>query len=148
MTEEIGIAEFTDRLAAICGGGRLTALPRRQRDVAILLAAATLWMETGSVYSEQEINRGLQGWLDTACPALGLDVVTLRRELVDRHYLDRDDSGRHYSPAPGPSNWRFSDAIGGVDPKQVLEDSRIDRLARKRSYLGSPATGDTPVESA
>jgi hypothetical protein len=148
MTEEIGVAEFTNRLAAICGGGRLTALPRKERDVAIVLAASTLWMDTGSVYSEQEINQGLQRWLDTACPALGLDVVTLRRELVDRHYLDRDDSGRHYSPAPGPSRWRFSDGIAGIDPKQVLDHARDDRLARKLAHLESEATGAPPAESA
>src|SRR5688572_17355019 len=88
----IDAAEMRERIAALCLGGS-AALPRRQRDLHVLLASATLWMEPGSVYNEKEVNEGLQRWLDEGCPSLRVDAVTLRRELVDRVYLDRDDSG-------------------------------------------------------
>jgi hypothetical protein len=110
-------------------------LPRRQRDVVILLASATLWMETGAVYSESEINAGLDRWRRTVCSPLRLDVVTLRRELVDRHVLDRDDAGSHYSPAPGPSSWRFSDDVGSIDPASVIAAANTARKARKQAHL-------------
>ncbi len=136
MTDTITAAEFEDRLVALCAGGRLTGLPRRQRDTAILLASATLWMSPGSVYTEREVNEALGRWLESGCPALSLDVVTLRRELVDRHYVDRDDSGRHYALASGPPEWRFEDGIGRLDPSAVLARARAEREERKRRHLG------------
>lgn len=103
MSDEITAAELAERLVRICLDGPITGLPRRQRDKAIILASATLWMDPGGVYSEAEVNDKLRSWLSEICPSLGLDVVTLRRELVDRNYLDRDDSGRHYAPGHGPT---------------------------------------------
>lgn len=92
-------------------------------------------METGAVYSEAEVNDGLTRWLEAGCPSLGLDVVTLRRELVDRLYLDRDDAGTNYSPGPGPTGWRFADDVGSVDPTAVIEEIRKQRAARKAAHM-------------
>jgi hypothetical protein len=125
--------EFTQRLASLClGGGH--SFPRKTRDLHILLAAATLWMEAGAVYTELEVNEGLGDWLDRACPALRVDVVSLRRELVDHLYLDRDDSGTHYSPGAGPAGWRFADEVADVDPVDVLMKARAEREARRREH--------------
>ena len=136
MTEStITAEEFEARLRAICSGGGGSGLPRRQRDVAVILASATLWMETGAVYTEPEINEELERWLREVCPSVDLDVVTLRRELVDRAYLDRDDSGTHYSPGPGPPEWRFEDAVAGIDPSVVIARARAERAQRKTAFL-------------
>lgn len=133
MSDLIEQDEFIQRLADLCVGGS-PGLPRRSRDLNILLASATLWMEPGAVYSEPEINEGLSRWLQEGCPALELDVTTLRRELVDHLYLDRDDSGTHYSPGPGPTGWRFSDKIADVAPAEVIAGARRERAERKAAH--------------
>lgn len=132
MSEPIGADEFTNRIEALCIGGSST-FPKRERDRHVLLASATLWMEEGAIYTESEVNEGLEHWLDNGCPSLKIDVVTLRRELVDRVYLDRDDAGSHYSPGPGPREIVFDPAIAGIDPGQVIEEARRKREARKRN---------------
>lgn len=137
----ITAAEFTDRLIALCTGGDLTGLPRRQRDVAIVLAGATLWMETGAVYAERVINENLRQWLAGVCPSLLVDEVTLRRELIDRNYLERDDAGSHYSPGPGPVSWRFADEVASLDPEFLIMTALQERSERKRAHLESKENG-------
>ncbi len=134
--------EFETRLLAICTGGGGPGLPRRQRDVAVIMASATLWMESGSLYTEAEINEGLEGWLTKVCPSLGLDPVTLRRELVDRNYLTRDDSGTSYAPGPGPVEWRFEDAVAGIDSEALVTSAVEAREARKRAHLAQSQSGE------
>ncbi len=101
----------------------------------MILASATLWMETGSLYTESEINGGLERWLSEVCPTVELDAVTLRRELVDRAYLDRDDSGANYSPGPGPPEWRFEDAIADIDPAAVMARAAAEREQRREAFF-------------
>lgn len=139
--EVIAAAEFVDRLVAVCTGGDLTGLPRRQRDVAIVLASATLWMETGAVYTEREINKNLREWLGGVCPSLGIDEVTLRRELIDHSFLERDDAGKHYAPGPGPPNWRFADDIATLDPQVEIMTARRARDERKKAHLEREGNG-------
>lgn len=93
-------------------------------------------MEDGAVYSEGEVNTGLRRWLETVCSGLSLDVVTLRRELIDHTYLVRDDSGRHYSPGPGSSRWRFADDVATVDPAAVIAEALAQRSARRLEWAG------------
>ncbi|HET7846579.1 MAG TPA: DUF2087 domain-containing protein [Acidimicrobiia bacterium] len=134
----ITVEEFETRLLAICTGGGSPGLPRRQRDVAVIMASATLWMEPGTLYTEKEINHGLEEWLTEVCPSLGLDKVTLRRELIDRNYLTRDDSGTSYAPGPGPVEWRFEDGVAGIDSGAVITAAIEAREARKRAYQANP----------
>jgi hypothetical protein len=131
----ISVETFESRLTAICSGGTMLGLPRRRRDIAIILASATLWMETGAIYTEPEINEGLSRWLTEVCPSLALDEVTLRRELVDNNYLQRDDAGAHYTPGPGSLEWRFDDGIATIDPAQVVADARRHRAERKKEHM-------------
>lgn len=131
MSDSIGLDEFVSRIEALCIGGSNT-FPKRARDRHVLLASATLWMQQGGVYTEHEVNEGLRVWLEHGCPSLQVDVVTLRRELVDRVYLDRDDAGQHYSPGPGPRDFAFDPAIAGIDPIRVIEGARLKREQRKR----------------
>ncbi len=105
------------------------------------MASATLWMEPGSLYTEAEINEGLEGWLTKVCPSLGLDPVTLRRELVDRNYLTRDDSGASYAPGPGPVEWRFEDGVAAIDSEALVSSAVEAREARKRAFLARSQPG-------
>jgi hypothetical protein len=134
MSDSISVEEFVSRIEALCIGGSNT-FPKRARDRHVLLASATLWMEPGGVYTEAEVNDGLRGWLEQGCPSMSIDVVSLRRELVDRVYLDRDDSGRHYSLGPGPREITFDPAISQVDPKSVVDAALENREERKRKFL-------------
>lgn len=139
----IYLDEFTERLASLCLGGS-HGLPRRVRDRHIVLASATLWMEEGTTYSEPEVNTGLSVWLREACPALDLDVTTLRRELVDHLYLDRDDSGRNYSAGSGPVEPKFADEIARVDPAEIVAEERARRAVRRAAHSsesGHPTQG-------
>lgn len=131
MSDPIAANEFVSRIEALCIGGSST-FPKRARDRHVLLASAVLWMEPGAVYTESEVNEGLRAWLDEGCPSLEIDVVTLRRELVDRVYLDRDDSGSHYSPGPGPRDFVFDPSIARIDPRKVVAEALRRREERKR----------------
>ena len=130
---EIGREEFVRRLGELCTGGG-SGLPRKRRDLHILLASATLWMETGTIYTESEINAGLQTWIADVGAVLGLDHVTIRRELIDSSYLLRDDAGNNYSPGPGPAFVRFGPGIADVAPAEVLAEARAVREARKAAH--------------
>jgi hypothetical protein len=92
-------------------------------------------MKPGSLYSETEINESLQRWQRDVCPSLGLDPVTLRRELVDRNFLTRDDRGTHYAPGPGPVEWSFDERVADIDPAAVVANARAERERRKNAHL-------------
>jgi hypothetical protein len=96
-------------------------------------------MKSGSLYSEREINESLERWLEDVCPSLGLDPVTLRRELVDRSLLTRDDRGTHYAPGPGPVEWTFDERIADIDPAAVVAEAKAERERRKRAHLEATA---------
>lgn len=134
MTHPIDRTEIEERLVALCIGGG-SGLPKRSRDLQILLFASASWVEPGQVYTEAEVNSELGRWLEHGCPTLSLDVVTLRRLLVDANYLDRDDSGRHYSAGRGPLAWTFNEDAAAVDPVKVVAAALRRRAARKAEYL-------------
>jgi hypothetical protein len=134
VTKPIDRAEIEERLVALCIGGG-SGLPKRSRDLQVLLFASTFWMEPGQLYTEKEVNLQLGRWLERGCPSLGVDVVTLRRLLVDDNYLDRDDSGRNYTAGRGPVGWRFAQDAVEVDPVDVIESALRRRAARKVEHL-------------
>lgn len=134
MSETISRQEFEERLLALCIGGG-PGMPRRHRDQQILLASATLWMEIGAVYSDKEVDQALGTWLDTVSPGLRLDEVTIRRELVDRSYLLRDDSGSAYSIGPGPADVQFEPDVGSIDPEALIAGAKAERERRRREYV-------------
>lgn len=91
-------------------------------------------MEIGAIYSEEEVNGALGTWIDTVCSSLSLDEVTLRRELVDRGYLLRDDAGSAYSIGPGPADVRFDPDIGAMDASTVISKAKAERETRRREH--------------
>ncbi len=125
--------EFEKRLVAICERGG-EGVPKKTRDRHILLAAATFWMKEGEVYTEKEVNRQLEYWVQSICPRSRLDAVTLRREMVDAAYLLRDDAGTSYTAGPG-SGVAFAAAVAGVDPEGVILEARSDRALRRAAHM-------------
>ena len=97
--------QFKKRLAELClnPGGR--GLPRKARDRSILLKSVTLLMGKQD-YTEKELNRLLRKWLEDVGQNLESDHVSLRRELVDTGYVERDSRGSVYRT--GTPKWGIS----------------------------------------
>lgn len=70
--------------------GRLTKFPSKRPMQAEALRYLACKFEPDKEYSEREVNELLLGWHTFG------DSATLRRELYDGRYLDRDPYGRSY----------------------------------------------------
>ena len=78
--------------------GHLRRLPARwERKKDVLAYIGPTYFETGRYYSELEVNE----ILGQLCDGGATDHATIRRYLVDLHFLHRQD-GRYWRPAPGP----------------------------------------------
>ncbi len=135
-TNPITAEEFANRLVALCIGGTV-GMPKRQRDFHILLASMVLWMSPDEIYSHSEIIERLDAWKRDVGNDISIDVVTLRRELIDSGYLTRDRAGRHYSAGSGSPSFAFDPQVGDLDPAQVISRARTERETRKRSFIDS-----------
>lgn len=78
------IAPFLD------GQGRLTALPAKNKKKLVVLWYLAQKIEPERVYAESEINDILDEWTTFRDPA------TLRRELYNKHLLDRTADCKSY----------------------------------------------------
>ena len=70
--------------------GRLTAFPAKRKMKVYALIFLADKFEAGRTYTEKEVNDLLNEWHTFGDPA------TLRRELYDYRFIDRDSSGRTY----------------------------------------------------
>lgn len=70
--------------------GRLTALPVKQGKKQLAIAYLAEKFEAGKRYSEKEVNALLKEWHTFGDPA------TLRRELYNRYFLNREPDGSAY----------------------------------------------------
>lgn len=81
------------------GEGRLTGFPAKRRKKVFALFYLAEKLEQGREYTERELGQALLQWHTFSDPA------TLRRELYDGFFLDRDPQGRVYhltEPQPDP----------------------------------------------
>lgn len=76
--------------------GRLTAFPAKRSKKLLALRLLAAHIEPGRVYSEAAFNDLLDDWHTFHDPA------TLRRELYNNRFIDRDDDGKNYRLAPEP----------------------------------------------
>ena len=131
-TVPVGADEFSRRLVKLCldsGGG---GLPRRARDRGIVLKAATLGFEAGRTYTEREVNGVLAAWLRDVGAALESDHVSIRRELVDEGFMERDSGGAWYRLGPAArARTRFAPEIDAIAPERLIRDARAARAARR-----------------
>ena len=76
--------------------GKIKAFPAQRKKFEAVLRYALQAFEPGKRYSEKEVNQKLAQFND--------DTATLRRELVDYHWLEREGGGRAYwRPVDGES---------------------------------------------
>ena len=129
---EITASEFRRRLINLCiGSDRI--FPTKTLDRHVMLASASRSFERGLIYTQDEVDSAIRSWLDRGCPALTIDEVTIRRELIDAAYLMRDDAGRFYGIGPGPASIRFEESVGDIDPIAVVAQAVSERIARQRA---------------
>jgi hypothetical protein len=132
VTEQV----FLKRLVTLCLRSGMTGFPKDELDQHILLKSAALTFDPSANYTEAEVNERLKIWIDQITGIPGIDHGTLRRQLIDSGYLERDKTGASYQVSPtGPRTTRFDPAVEKIDPRQALEDARREIEERKRAYL-------------
>ena len=84
MSETNSIEPFLDPL------GRLKVFPAKRKKKLSALAYLAGKFEQGKIYTEREVNKLLNQW------HLFGDPATLRRELYNNRFLDREANGSRY----------------------------------------------------
>ncbi len=134
--QPVSVAEFEERLAAICLGGRGSVFPRRPRDRHILYRSILASFDASNAYSEEAVNTVLRRWLSDVALHLDVDYVALRRYLIDEGYLTRDADGHSYAANPsGRGDVEFDPAVATLDPAAVIEAARARAAARRPEHF-------------
>ena len=74
-------------------GGVLERLPKNKQNAEVFLALPASAFDPQRSYTESEINDRLVEWMEGFAIPVSMDYVTVRRYLVDDHFLSRDASG-------------------------------------------------------
>jgi hypothetical protein len=102
------------------------------RDRHILYRSIIQRLDHAREYPEAELNDALQRWLLDIGTCLGIDHVTLRRYLIDEHYLSRDANGNSYEVNPkGSAAIEFEPSIAAIDPFMLIQAAK-DRVAERK----------------
>ena len=64
-----------------------------------------------------------------------MEHVTIRRSLVDYHFVLRDVSGDVYRPNQPVINDVIEPAVRSIQPRYVFEEVERDKLARRREHV-------------
>lgn len=102
MKEPITAEEYEKRSRVWFGEGRAyDHLPKRPRDRWIVLHALASSLPADRTLSEREMNEAILSWLAGPGKTFFVDHVSLRRELVDWGFLERDAAGQAYARSKG-----------------------------------------------
>ena len=135
MEKIISSVEFKKRLAQLCLTARTAELPRRQRDRHILLKALSLSFQTGRFYTEREVKRVIENWLNQVGQSLEIDHVTLRRALIDEAYLTRAHGGAEYQVAKvSDAQFVFTEDVTTIDAEAVVREAMREIARRRELY--------------
>lgn len=125
---------FVKRLGDLCARSGMVGFPKDELDQHILLKSAVISFEKKDSFTEQEINRRLDSWIELS-QIKQIDRSTLRRWLVDAGYLTRAKDGSAYQVAAGSTPARFEEAVEHIDVDAAIENAREEIARRKREYL-------------
>jgi hypothetical protein len=124
--------DFKSRFATlVLGGGG--SLPKKPLDRHILYLSVMLGLEPNRMYSEKELNAELIRWVERFGSSFGLDHVSLRRNMVDEGYVQRDTAGHFYQLSPEPP-YRIEPPAGAIDLEALVEAEHAAREERKRRF--------------
>jgi hypothetical protein len=128
-------ALFRERFVSTVFGGR--DLPKKRGDRHILFFSATLDMEPGRQYSEQELNTCLSKWSQRFGKGMHLDHVSLRRYLVDEGYITRDPAGLSYELVMEGLPYTFERSIRSLDLEALIDEERAARMKRRKQHFSN-----------
>ncbi len=124
--QRVTAEEYVRRIRALLSRGGLNhALPRRQRDLWIVLHAIARRFSETERLTEIEANARIADFLLGPGRFLELDRATLRRAMVDEGFLDRDPAGHSYRASPRHERRVvFEDppaveGIPGIEPRPI-----------------------------
>ena len=129
----IKISEFKKCFATLLLGGH--DLPKKQKNLHILLISSILNLESNRQYAENELNNELQKWTNCFGNDFGLDHVTLRRYLVDAHYLKRDPAGEYYELQTTDLPYTFDPEIQELNLEELVREEKKVRELKKQQYM-------------
>jgi hypothetical protein len=133
--------QFERRVAALCLRSGVPGLPRKRRDRAILFKSILLTLDSRATYTRETLREALAAWRAAVGLKVDIDLVTLRRALIDARLLTRDARGRAYRLVPGARlAAAFDPAVEGSDPAQVIAEART-ALAERRERRRAAAAG-------
>lgn len=110
-------------------------MPKKRPDREIIFVSAILHLDPAQTYTESELNDALRRWTARFGETCGLDHVTLRRYLIDEHYIERDSAGTAYRLAAEAAPLTFDPAIRLLDLDQLVMDAKFEREKRKQQYM-------------
>ena len=129
MSEIITAEQYTSRLRVWCRKDRAyDQLPSKWRDRWILYHAICREIPPDEVLSEPDVNDRLRNWLaGTGSPLGKIDIALIRRELIEKGFLERDPAGREYRrSARHEKNFTFESGVDELDPTAILEGKSRD----------------------
>jgi hypothetical protein len=90
-------------------------------------------------YTEREFNDELRKWTTRFGSPVNLDHVSLRRFLVDEHYVQRDSAGQSYELTTTGWPNTFDPSIKTLDLEALIDGARAARELKKQQYISRSA---------
>lgn len=148
MDNMISVAHFKKRLVDLFVRSQQERLPKKFEDRHIILKSVIMMLDQDCDYTEREINAAIARWLTTVGRYLSVDVLSIRRELVDRKYLMRDKRGICYQVhKDGFGNSLFVSEVRNVDVLAAIEEGRAEVEARKQLFVQQQPQMNRPGDS-
>src|SRR5512140_2419143 len=133
--EHITDSQFRERFTTLFFSGQ--DLPKKPIDRHIVYVSAVIGLQANRKYTERELNEELQKWTLLFGHRYNLDHVTLRRYLIDEHYLQRDASGTTYELATADRAYTFDQSLGGLDLAGLIAAAKQERELKRLQHLKS-----------
>jgi hypothetical protein len=133
----IDTSQFKSRFVAMILGGQ--GFPKKDLDRHILFISATLGLDPQRRYTEREFNDELRKWTTRFGSPVNLDHVSLRRFLVDEHYVQRDSAGQSYELTTTGWPNTFDPSIKTLDLEALIDGARAARELKKQQYISRSA---------
>ena len=133
----IDASQLKNRFVSMILGGQ--GFPKKDLDRHILFLSATLGLDPGRRYTERELNEELRKWTARFGTPVSLDHVTLRRFLVDEHYVQRDSAGQSYELTTTGWPYTFDPSVKALDLEALIDEERAARELKKQQYMSRSA---------
>ncbi len=121
-------------LRRLFNGGIIERLPKKHIDVELILALTAASFDTQLVYTEYEVDEHLIEWLEGFTCPIGMDYMTIRRNLVDHKFLIRNASGTWYKSNQTVISKTIELDARQIQPRFIWEEVQREREKRKLDH--------------